>query len=395
MIDTVVAPFVPSTAELLTSSSNQNLLTENPLLASALSQIFPYLLLIDNALEIATWTNEDPFENLLLVIGYSVVCIYWGVVSRVFLPLMIAFTFCSVVWRTNSVLLDSRKNEKPTVDEVVNTLNNITVRVEMMLRPMKHFRVGRRQISRMLVAAIVLTPVHWLLLNTVLSVRRFVWVLGVLVLTYHSPWSFSVRRLIWRSVYVRVAAFYITGLDVSADKKRQQQSTSRSITASRIPTPSTSDIEDMNSSIPLLSGFKIIKKVISSSTQLKQVVLFEILENERRWFGLGWSHFLLPGDRPNFCYVNNMEPAPPVDYESSDDFPFPVFAKDLYSYHWNWIEPNWKIEPAKTDDGWVYHDSKWENDSPKDGFSQATRTRKWTRRAELLIDKEHTVMDGK
>ncbi|CAN3374419.1 hypothetical protein DIURU_000705 [Diutina rugosa] len=400
MYDIVEAPFVPTTAEILTESSNANLLTENPILASALSMIFPYIILIDNFLELCTWSNEDPFDNLLVVLVYGLVVRYWSVVTNVLLPFLFALTFSSVVWRANSVIADSRFNEKPTIDEVINTLSNITGRVEVLLRPIRHFPMGPRQLTRLLLGALAISPVHWLLLNTVISVKRYVWLLGTFALTYHSPWSYSIRRLIWRSVYVRVIAFYVTGISVTIDKKHQQRELSRSRNATTISTPVGSDMEDVDPShIPVLSDFKIIRKIISSPVQLKQIVEFAILENERRWFGLGWSHFMMPGDRPNYCYDVSFKPAPPVDEDTNDNFPFPVFENDLYSYHWNWVAPEWTLDEdynkGKDKDGWVYHDSNWENDTYVDGFGTYTRSRKWTRRAELLIDKQDVVLDGK
>ena len=53
------ASFEPSETKLLTSTPTNKLLTDSPVLATALSQIFPYILLIDGVLETITWTNDD------------------------------------------------------------------------------------------------------------------------------------------------------------------------------------------------------------------------------------------------------------------------------------------------------------------------------------------------
>lgn len=374
----LIASFQPSESTLLTGSSNTQLLVENPILASALSQIFPYLLLIDNFLEIVTWTNDDQYQNFLMVVIYSCIVVYWNILSWLILPMLMAVTFSCLVWSISSVIYDSKYDEKPTIDEVLRTLYNITTRFEMLLRPVQHFPFKARNYVRIFMTTTLLTPLHVLLLTTIIPPQRFVWFAGLFVLTYHSPWSFSTRRLLWRSVYIRIITFYITGLDIRL--KRAHDAI-------------TTDEED-GLVVPLLTDFKIIKKAVVSSTQLKQEVLFEILENERRWIGLGWSSILLPGERPNYCYDHSFSPSP---QPTSDKFPFPMFENDLYTYSWNWADKEWKIDTEynkhKSKDGWMYFDNSWGTPSNQDGFLKYTRCRRWVRKANLSIDKQATVYD--
>jgi hypothetical protein len=396
--EVLTANFQPSEAKLLASSSNSNLLVESPILASALSNLFPYLLLIDNVLEIVTWTNEEPFVNFLFLVGYASIVVYWNIATYLLLPMFFAIGFSCVVWTVSSIIRDSKFNERPTIDEVLNTLHNITVRFEMILRPVKHFRSKRRNFVRLFILAIILTPLQYGLSVSILPPRRFILIVGIFVLSYHSPWAFSIRRLIWRSFYVRLLAFYITGLDIKLTKAKVRPIRHNS-SVSAINTPSTSDVEELNS-MPILAGFKILKKVIVSPSQMKQVVVFEVLENQRRWLGLGWSNIMMPNERPNWCFEKSMEPAPSVITENTDeDFPFPVFVNDLYKYHWDWIEPIWvldkKFGKGKAKEGqWQYYDGNWLNGRSKDGFSRYTRSRRWIRKAELIIDKQHETLDA-
>lgn len=402
--EVVFAVFEPSEAKLLTSTSQSQLLVENPILASALSNIFPYLLFIDNFLEILTWTNDDPYQNVLLVACYSVVVLYWPVLNLWIVPMLLAVVFSSVVWSTNSVLYDSKFGERPTVDEVLLTLHNITVRFELFLRPAKHLQLSTRNNFKMVIGALLATPIQLALTKTVLPPRRYVWIAGVVFLTYHLPWSFSVRRLLWRSVYVRAVVFFLTGLDIrlarNDDTLRKRSAHS---TISRTHTPSSTDIEDQAlSSVPtsdkvqMVNNFTILRKVIVSPTQLRQTVRFDILENERRWLGLGWSKLLLPHERASFCYESLMMSAP--DPTLDEEFKFPIFENDLYTYLWQWMDDLWAIDTefnrSRYKTGWVYYDSHWVKPTYEDGFSRYTRTRKWTRRAILLIDKQGEVLDG-
>ncbi|KAK6462385.1 Pex24p integral peroxisomal membrane peroxin [Scheffersomyces coipomensis] len=390
--DYVVAPFEPSQAKLLTNSSNNKLLTDSPILASALSQIFPYLLLIDNILEIITWTNDDPYQNFLIVVVYSCLVMYWHSISYIILPIIFSVIFSGLVWSISSVIYDSKFDEKPTIDEVLFTLHNITLRFEMIMGPAQHIPFKFKNYVKIFIMTAILTPLHLLIVKTIIPPQKAIWFTGIFVLAYHSPWLFAVRRLLWRSVYVRIFMFYLTGLDIKLDRGFDA---SKYQTISRVQSPTSSDIEELNS-VPLLTDFKIIKKSIVSPTQLKQIVLFELLENERRWIGLGWSNLLFPGDRPNFCHEQSLLPAPPVQ-DTKDDYPFPIFESDLYTYSWDWLDTDWSIDTefnkGKSKEGWVYNDSNWENPSFKDGFSKYTRTRKWIRKAIFLIDKQSTVHD--
>lgn len=392
--ESLYASFQPSDAKLLTSSSHTQLLTEYPILSSALSNIFPYLLLIDNFLEIVTWTNEDPYQNFILIVLYSVIIMYWQILSYIIMPMLISVTFACFVWSISSIIYDSKFNERPTIDEVLHTLHNITIRFEMLLRPIQHFPMKKRNFVKAFIMTFLLTPIHVLLVKYVIPPQKVLWLTGLFMLTYHSPWSFSIRRLLWRSVYIRIFAFYVTGLDIKLDRTNQNHF----MNISRIHSPNTSDIEDFDENqkpLQLLGDFKILKKTVISPTQLRQVVTFEILENERRWVGVGWSKFVLPGDRPSYCYEQSMKQSPSISNDES--FNFPIFENDLYTYLWEWLETNWKVDKefnkGKGSEGWVYYDNNWSTESYSDGFSKFTRSRKWIRKATLTIDKQDVVYD--
>lgn len=397
--DLFYASFEPSEAKQLTHASNTQLLLDNPILALALLNIFPYLLLIDNVLEVITWTNDDPYQNFILVVVYSVLVMYWQTLKYVVLPLLLLFTFSCVVWSVSLVIHDSKYNEKPTIDEVLHTLHNLTVRFELILRPVQHVPLRPRNCVNMVLAAALLTPIHVGIVKIVLPPQKLLWLGGLFVLTYHLAWSYLVRRLLWRLVYLRILAFYVTGLNIKLTRKNRVH---HKASISRIHTPSTSDVEEEGGTkLQLLSDFKIIKKSVTSPTQLRQVVLFEVLENERRWVGVGWSKFLFPNERPTYCYEKSHlaapEPKNTASNEEDEVYPFPVFENDLYTYLWEWLDDSWKLDlefnKGKDKHAWVYYDSNWGNEGFSDGFSKYTRSRRWTRKAVLEIDKQDMVYD--
>ncbi|EGV61087.1 hypothetical protein CANTEDRAFT_116361 [Yamadazyma tenuis ATCC 10573] len=371
--DIIYAPFQPSDTRLLTGSNNNQLLVDNPILSSILAKIFPYLLIADNALEIITWTNEDPYTNFLFIIIYSIVIMYWNSISLVILPIIMALVFSYMIWIVNSTIFDIKYNEKPTIDEILHTLHNITVRFEMLLKPIKKSDFKAHNFIQMFVMTVLLTPVHLLLINYALSPKKFLWLTGLFVLSYHSPWSYSLRRLLWRSVYVRILVFYLTGLDI----KLNMESKSKPINSKSME--------------HALSDLKVLNKSVESPTRLKQTILFEVLENERRWIGIGWSKLLLPSERSNYCFPHTL-----IQTVELSQFSPPVFNDDLYSYSWEWLDQKWSIDKEfskNKNNGWKFFDNSWENGDFIDGFSKFTRSRMWTRRAVLCIDKRTKVND--
>lgn len=396
--EVLFAAFVPADAKLLLRVPQSQLLVDNPILATALSNIFPYLLFIDNFLEIVTWTNGDPYQNFLIVTAYSVLVFYWETLRLWVLPLLIAGVFSSVVWHTSSVLHDSKFGEKPTIDEVLLTLHNITVRFELLLRPAGHLHFTSKNYLVMLAGALAVTPLQVALSKALIHPQAYIWLLGTFILTYHSPWSFTARRLLWRSAYIRRAAFYLTGLDIKTarnDILLHKESAHATISRTHSPAPGEAEAAPLPNIVQMVNNFTTIRKVIVSPTQLKQTVRFDVLENERRWLGLGWSKFLLPNERASFCFEPLMQPAP--DPLLEEDFNFPVFENDLYTYQWQWMDDKWELDlefnRCRYKTGWVYYDSSWKGPGYEDGFSKYTRTRKWTRRAILLIDKQAEVLD--
>lgn len=372
--DIIYANFQPTEAKLLKNGSGSQLLIDNPILSSVLSKIFPYLLLIDNVLEILTWTNEDLYLNLLLIILYSILIMYWNYMNLVVIPILVTLCFGYIIWIINSIVYDTKFNEKPTIDEILSVLHNITIRFEMILRPVARTNLKLRNFLQIFIVSLILIPINFLIVTYILSPQKFLWLFGVFLLTYHSPWSFSIRRLLWRSIYIRVFVFYLTGLNIKLDAKNNKFKFN----------------DEKNDTDVTSNDFKILQKKIESPTRLNQVVKFEVFENERRWIGLGWSKFLLPSERANYC-TTSLKEIPDIN-----SFTPPVYSNDLYNYKWEWIDKSWVIDKEfskNKNNGWIYSDNNWENDELSDGFSKFTRSRKWYRTATLIIDKKLNVYD--
>lgn len=108
-------------------------------------------------------------------------------VSHFVLPLILALTFASIVWLISSIVYDSKYDEKPTIEEVLYTLHNITIRFEMIFRPIKKFPFTITNYTRLFVVTVLLSPVYWLLVKTIIPPQKFLWYSGLFALTFHSP----------------------------------------------------------------------------------------------------------------------------------------------------------------------------------------------------------------
>lgn len=384
--DIIYASFVPSEASLLTRTATSLYLAEFPELCSALARIFPYLLLIDNLLAVVTWSNDDPYKNFLIIVAYLTIVLYWNVLGYIVLPLILSICVSACAWSVSSVIYDSLHNEKPTLDEVIHSLHNITIRFEMLLRPIQRFPLKKRHFFTAFIMCTLLTPLHVFIMRRISSPQQYLWIGGVFFLTYHSPWLYAVRRLIWRLAYVRIFFYYLTGLDVKLDTNRMSYKGTSSI----IHSPSSSDIEDFKcnlESLELSDDIKVLKKIMISPTKFEQIVRFDVLENERRWLALGWCKFLMHNERPLYCYASSMAEIPSIFSPDARIFP-QLNDRDFY-YEWKWIHSSWSVDKSFNDgessDGWVYYDNNWANGSPEDGFSKYTRSRKWNRKALLTI----------
>lgn len=347
----VVAPFEPLDSRLLTWVSNSQLLHENPMLSSTLSQAFPYLLLVDTALEAVTWTHEDlAYSNFLICVGYALVVTNWSWVGHLLLPLMITLAFSAMVFHTSSVVYDSAYNEKPTVDEVLYVLNNITERCIYLFNTLS---VTKKRINkaRLIAGALIFTPLHYALVKYLLGTQLYILLLGLVALTFNAPFAYATRRLLWRSVYVKLAFGLLIDVELITDERMEQ----KSVLSTGGSGSSTTFVVVDDKSLP---GKKIVR--------------YDILENERRWLVLGWSKNV--GDRPPFSYKVNPNTAcsPP------EEFQLPSDADDIHKYHFEWLDKKWKGS------NWVYMDSHWKLPGNTDGFNKNTRERIWSRRAYLI-----------
>lgn len=285
-----------------------------------------------------------------------------------------------------------------TLDEIVDTLQELTTRCNILLDPFLILTdflstqttptaaTTRPALTTLFIRVLLVTPL-WIILHLpplyILTPRRVILAVGTIALTWHSKPARVSRVILWRSVFMRKAAAFVTGLGFDVLPVAKSDSTSRPSLGSR--TKSQGDIA---------SDVAKRKRPDSSGVRFT----FILYENQRRWLGLGWTTSLFAYERGPWT-DEHLNPAP-----SKEEFELPSVEGGLS--RWRWIDSDWRIEHGDArshkrassdlkaqgtakevaDDGggWIYYDNRWEDGRREDGWGRYTRRRKWYRDAELV-----------
>jgi Integral peroxisomal membrane peroxin len=220
--------------------------------------------------------------------------------------------------------------------------------------------------SAALFRACAIASIPYLLLTYLISPRVLVGLFGTVILTYRAPFAQLLRAALWRSAFVRHAAYR----------------TWARLTGVPMPYP-----------IPALVKAADATRSANTTVTAQLRFAFTVYENQRWWMGLDWTAALLPGERPSWCSGLQAPlpppaafalPAPTTAFLSVDGVP-DVREKRIAT--WAWAEPEWRVivrrdaeapavaedaeETEETDaDGWVYGDNKWESHSGKGGLGK-------------------------
>ena len=252
-----------------------------------------------------------------------------------------------------------------------------------------------------------------------LSVRHVLLFVGVLVLSWCSPWATLLRMALWRSAFVRHSVMWLV----------HALSGSETLAAS-LPTP------------------KAALAPRPRTTQHETPFVFEIYENQRWWIGLDWTAALLPQERPSWSDSDNAAVAPPASFAlpRSTSVLLPsshtTGKSDRRTSEWRWVDTEWRVAgvvgvssstytPAASTtateaqreeasqrehvevpdevrrfarpadmpsasmdvdaEGWQYGDNAWDKFSKQNGMGRYTRRRRWLRKAVLVQTVEYGV----
>lgn len=430
-----VAAFSPTTLSGSSIASKQRstiivhkksplLVATPPQITRALAYSHPFLLPLNKLVGLLSWTSGDPWESVLLVCGFWAVVLYgneiilWagpiivvvglilGMYSRRYSPLS-STAQTGEKHGHKQEPSESNSRQHKSLDEIVDTLHTLTSRFNILLDPflrMTDFLSTQRTatsattrpaLTALFIRILLVTPL-WILLTLppfyIVTTRRVVLMFGTVVLTWHSRPVKVSRVILWRSMTVRRACSFITGLSFSTDPDATPLTSSK-LDAQRPPLPPRSRSKSQQN-----VASNVAKKRRPDSSGVR--FTFILYENQRRWLGIGWTYSLLAYERAAWT-DEHLNAAPP-----KDEFELP----DVEGGHarWRWVDGSeWRIEGGSSarptssamaasetkgadrsendGGGWIYYDNKW-NDGRRgvDSWGRYTRRRKWYRDAELV-----------
>lgn len=199
----ITAQFVPDESDSLAETLYALAVIRNPHLASALARSYPILMLVDELVLFLTWTNSNLYSNSLSVVVFTLAIRYWYIVSHACLPLLISLAFCWLAFHAQS-----SKEAPATIDDVLHTLYNLSVRINVMLS------LFSRLSSVTMKQTVYWTPVYLVLTTSVISPRLVIWVVGCVVLTVFLPWAYVVFELASRGSLLQPANPHLQKADM-------------------------------------------------------------------------------------------------------------------------------------------------------------------------------------
>jgi len=286
--------------------------------------------------------------------------------------------------RNASVADGATARHQKTLDEMVEVLKQFSTRCEILLEPLMELteflstqRTPTSATTRPALIALLVRVFWWLPVWLVLAservglitTHRVVLVCGTVLLSWHSRPMRVTRTVLWRSVAVRRLVALVTGLPLDipgvgmsqhppAGKATATASTANS-TAGKAPADGqTTGLRNHLSQESELT--KAIRRTHRREKSTGVRFTFVVYENQRRWFGLGWTNKMLPTERDVWTDEHN-NPVPSID-----QFELPE-VEDGGNVRWQWVEGSrWRVEGVP-DEIAMPEDGKgdWDYDKPE------------------------------
>lgn len=361
----------PQTLPLLSSTP--------PIVAKALVKAYPYLIIVNKLLSIFTWTNDDYWVNMVMLLTTSLFILYFENLIRYIghIILLMLITFYAIV---NQKIIETSQTLNPTLDEIIQQLTSTCIKSDILLSPITNLSLTAMDIKRLLFTTIFLTPLYLIVTFFLVKPRIILLISFIYVFTYNSSYSRVLRRLVWKLKFTRIVCFYLTGLNFHQTK---------------------------NSTLFQAALAKVNTNVTDSTKPVR--FTYVIYENQRRWLGIGWTSNLLSYERTGWTdeFLNESD--------SIETFKLPKIDDTQSQCNWQWVDKSWRLDLTNdgaitltssrkkttanpdTDEGYIYYDNTWRKPTTEDSFSKYTRRRRWIRTAELiqsLINEKIQINEG-
>lgn len=384
-----------TTASSVKPQSSPLLSSTPPTVAKALIKAYPYLLIVNKLLAVATWTNDDYWINVVLMCLYGFAVLYFETLITWLGHLILVGAVIMYAVLNNRIVEET--NLRPTLDDVVQALTTTCIKADILLSPITTLALTPYDIKRLLFTTVFLTPLYLVATSLLIKPRTILLHAGLFLISYHLGYSRVTRRLVWKLKITRVVCFYLTGLDFSQAR---------------------------NSSLFAAAFAKVQKSASSTSTVAdpsKPVrFTYVIYENQRRWLGIGWTSNLLSYERAPWTDEFLNESSSVDSFELPNPDSSTTVGQQSYlqhltiaGAHWRWVDKAWRLDitndgaitlpsgkRSKTtanptaDEGYLYFDNVWKKPSTEDSYSKYTRRRRWVRTAELVFSDSSDVSNN-
>lgn len=339
-------------AQFVTVSNkySQLLLQETPSqIITVLHAIYPLLIAANRILSSITWTTDSYCRNFSILFVYVLIVLHWNGYFIIILPLFCVFLFCCYAWFIKVTFIDTQDNSNlpPTLEEILETLENFTLRFSYLFNINKPPSAPYASNIRLFSNLCLLTPVYVYIMKKYLSINIWIVTITLYITTYHATWFIAFRKLLWRFKYIRKIVEFFTGENYSMVDKDLE------IT-----------ILNMNTKGSIDEHTKIIE--------------FNLVENERRWIGIGWSKCFLFFEQILPYYNTESK----TSFYDLSDFQFPVL-KNYRNSEWKWLDEKWLVDSR----GWTYYDNYWKHPQSIDSITKYTRNRRLRRQCLVRLQK--------
>ena len=367
-----------------------------------LVKLYPYPIIINHVLGILTWSNENIWYSVLMVLIYIITVSQISFITEFFSYIIIVLLL--IGYAKLNQFIERTIYEQPTTEAIVETMNQVSYKFDLLLYPLANLDIDN--IESLLLLMVLTSPLVIIINLLILPPKRCLLILGVFLLTYHSPVAKVTRRLFWKFKTVRKIIYYVTGLNLGgidvANNIYNHNGNSDSLLAN--VQRQVNKKLSLTKNSPLDSGNKENKLNIYSTSNKSDYkgdhdkpikFTYMLYENQRHWIGIGWKSTMLNYERtPWTDEFLNEAPSP-------DKFQLPPM--DIVSgMKWRWLDKTWRLDltndgaidignsKLKTtadptpDQGYLYYDNSWKKPSTEESFTKYTRRRRWIRTAELI-----------
>ncbi|KAF9502038.1 hypothetical protein BDN71DRAFT_509272 [Pleurotus eryngii] len=267
-------------------------------LTSALIQLSPQIHFGRNALEIVSWNNT--LDSCLVLAGWWFVCTFYYSVCVFLLPLLLlVYAILLVQRRSTNAASVGHPTTEDSLQVVITDLSVIQSLIPTLSLPSNPNSDASSRAGIGAEATRILQPLFtlytlYVVATLIVPINILVAIFGSLFITHRSRWSCALRSTLWKSAYIRFAA-YRFGAFVTGSTSIPSSPSSVSVTSTTNP------------------------KAPGAQPTASLRFLFTIQENQRWWMGLDWTAALLPSERPSWSTTSLLPIAPPASFSLPED----------------------------------------------------------------------------